>query len=117
MRSARTIGLIAAGLALFLCLLVLNSATHISATAPPTLVIFGDNDHLVPPDATDVFVQRARSAGINIESVRFPYGEHAFNLNQYGIGNQLFLGLTERFLREHGQHGADSTPPRSNDAS
>jgi len=94
-----------------------NSAAHISATAPPTLVIFGDNDHLVPPDATDVFVQRARSAGINIESVRFPYGEHAFNLNQYGIGNQLFLGLTERFLREHGQHGADSTPPRSNDAS
>jgi acetyl esterase len=94
-----------------------DSATHISAAAPPTLVIFGSHDHLVPPDATDVFVQQARSAGINIESVRFPYGEHAFNLNQYGIGNQLFLGMTERFLREHGQRPAESISARSNHAS
>jgi acetyl esterase len=33
------------------------SATHINAAAPPTLVIFGANDHLVPPDATDRFAQ------------------------------------------------------------
>jgi acetyl esterase/lipase len=64
------------------------SATYINAAAPPTLVIFGENDHLVPPEATDRFVQQARSAGIDIESVRFPYGDHAFNLNQYGVGNQ-----------------------------
>jgi len=83
------------------------SATHINAAAPPTLVIFGDNDHLVPPEATDKFVQQARNAGVDIVSVRFPYGEHAFNLNQYGIGNQFYLGLTERFLREHGQGPAE----------
>jgi acetyl esterase len=80
-----------------------DSATHINAAAPPTLVIFGANDHLVPPDATDRFVQQARATGINIESVRFPYGDHAFNLNQYGIGNQFYLGMTDQFLREHGQ--------------
>jgi acetyl esterase len=79
------------------------SATHINAAAPPTLVIFGANDHLVPPDATDSFVQQARNAGLNIESVRFPYGDHAFNLNQYGIGNQFYLGMTDQFLRKHGQ--------------
>ncbi len=80
------------------------SATYISAAAPPTLVIFGANDHLVPPDATDRFVQQARDAGIAIESIRFPYGDHAFNLNQYGIGNQLFLSKTDQFLRAHGQN-------------
>jgi acetyl esterase len=79
------------------------SATHINAGAPPTLVIFGANDHLVPPDATESFVKQARNAGLDIESVRFPYGDHAFNLSQYGIGNQLYLGLTDQFLRRHGQ--------------
>jgi acetyl esterase len=85
------------------------SATHINAAAPPTLVILGDNDHLVPPDATDKFAQQARSAGIDIESIRFPYGDHGFNLNQYGIGNQFYLGMTDKFLSEHGQRPANSS--------
>ena len=86
------------------------SATHINAAAPPTLVIFGANDHLVPPDATDRFAQQARNAGIDIESIRFPYGDHAFNLNEYGIGNQFYLGMTYQFLSEHGQRPANSRP-------
>lgn len=77
------------------------SVTHISAAAPPTLVIFGANDHLVPPDATVRFVQQAREAGVDIESIRFPFGEHAFNLNQFGIGNQFYLDKTEQFLSSH----------------
>ncbi len=88
------------------------SATHINAAAPPTLVIFGANDHLVPPDATDRFAQQARNAGIDIESIRFPYGDHAFNLNEYGAGNQFYLGMTYRFLSEHGQRPANSKPDR-----
>ncbi len=83
------------------------SGSHLNAAAPPTLIIFGENDHLVPPDATDTFVQQARNAGLDIESVRFPYGEHAFNLNQYGIGNQFYLGMTDQFLRKHGQQPAN----------
>jgi len=88
------------------------SATHINAAAPPTLVILGDNDHLVPPDATDRFAQQARNAGIDIQSIRFPYGDHGFNLNQDGIGNQFYLGMTYRFLSEHGQRPANSRPDR-----
>ena len=84
------------------------SATHINAAAPPTLIIFGANDHLVPPDATDRFARQARNAGIDIESIRFPYGDHAFNIGHYGIGNQFYLGMTSRFLRQHGQ-GPDIT--------
>lgn len=79
------------------------SQTYIGAEAPPTLVIFGANDHLVPPDATDRFAQQARSAGIDIESIRFPFGDHGFNIGQNGIGNQFYLGMTEQFLRKHGQ--------------
>lgn len=89
-----------------------SSTTHINVAAPPTLVIFGANDHLVPPDATVSFAQQARNAGIDIESIRFPYGDHAFNLNQYGIGNQFYLGMTYQFLSKHGQRPADSRPDR-----
>jgi acetyl esterase len=88
------------------------SATHITAEAPPTLLVLGDNDHLVPPDATDRFAQAARSADIDIQSIRFPYGDHGFNLNQHGLGNQFYLGMTYRFLNEHGQRPASSTPDR-----
>jgi acetyl esterase/lipase len=92
-----------------------DSATHINAAAPPTLVIFGANDHLVPPDATDRFAQQARHAGIDIESIPFPYGDHAFNLNQDGIGNQFYLGMTDKFLSEHGQRPANSAGLRPSD--
>jgi len=88
------------------------SATHISAAAPPTLVIFGANDHLVPPDATDRFAQQAKDAGVDITSIPFPYGDHAFNLNQFGIGNQFYLGMTDQFLSKHGQRPANSSPDR-----
>jgi acetyl esterase len=88
------------------------SATHINAAAPPTLVIYGANDHLVPPDATDKFAQLARHAGIHIESIQFPYGDHAFNLNQYGIGNQFYLGMTNQFLSANGQGPGSSMPDR-----
>jgi acetyl esterase len=77
------------------------SATHINAAAPPTLVIFGENDHLVPPPATVRFAEQAQRSGIKVEVVAFPYGDHAFNLNQHGIGNQFYLGMTRLFLEAH----------------
>jgi acetyl esterase len=77
------------------------SATHINAAAPPTLLIFGENDHLVPPSATDRFAEQAQRSGIKIEAIRFPYGDHAFNLNQYGIGNQFYLAMAQQFLEAH----------------
>jgi dienelactone hydrolase len=83
-----------------------------AAATASQLCRIGANDHLVPPDATDRFAQQARNAGIDIESIRFPYGDHAFNLNQYGAGNQFYLGMTYRFLSEHGQRPANSKPDR-----
>jgi acetyl esterase len=78
-----------------------SSSAHITASAPPTLIIYGENDHLVPPDATAEFSKQAQHAGIDMLSIRFPYGDHAFNLNQYGLGNQFYLGMTEQFLCAH----------------
>jgi hypothetical protein len=68
-----------------------------SQVACAMAVIFAAGDHLVPPDATDRFAQQASDAGIDITSIRFPYCDHAFNLNQHGIGNPFYLGMTDQF--------------------
>jgi acetyl esterase/lipase len=76
------------------------SANHIDASSPPTLVIQGENDHLVL--ATDVydFVTAAQVAGVNITLVRIPYGEHGFDASP--IGSQLYRQITLRWLRDLG---------------
>ncbi len=47
-----------------------------------------------------------------MQSIRFPYGDHAFNLNRYGLGNQFYLGMTDQFLSKRGQRPANSRAER-----
>lgn len=79
------------------------SATHISAAAPPTLIIVGEADHLVPVEGTYRFVDRARSAGVDVELVAVPYADHVFDARRGSIGQQAYRQLTARWLRLHGQ--------------
>jgi acetyl esterase/lipase len=79
------------------------SETHISADAPPTLVVLGEADHLVPVDGTYRFVERARAAGVEVALVDVPYADHVFDGRRGSIGEQAYRQLTARWLRDHGQ--------------
>ena len=79
------------------------SDSHITAGAPPTLVILGEADHLVPVDGTYTFVERARAAGVEVELVDVPYADHVFDGRRGSIGEQAYRQLTARWLRDHGQ--------------
>jgi acetyl esterase/lipase len=81
------------------------SDTHISAAAPPTLVIVGEADHLVPVVGTLRFVAQARAAGVDVELVAVPYADHVFDGRRGSIGEQAYRQLTARWLRDHGSHG------------
>ncbi len=81
----------------------IDPASHITPKAPPTLLIVGENDHLLPPDLTYRFAAEAERGGAKVELVRFPYGEHLFDQSTNTIGNQLVLGATRRFLEANGQ--------------
>jgi acetyl esterase/lipase len=81
---------------------VVNSATHISAAAPPTLLIVPEADHLVAPDAAYEFNAQVQAAGVATRLIRMPYAEHAFDLTSGSIGDQLVRQSTLRFLEEHG---------------
>jgi acetyl esterase/lipase len=78
------------------------STTHISAAAPPTLLIVPESDHLVAPDAAYAFNARAQAVGVTTQLIRLPFSEHAFDLTSGSIGNQLVRQSTLRFLEEHG---------------
>lgn len=78
-------------------------ARHLSAAAPPTLVIVGEADHLVPPEGAYRFAEQARERGVKIELVRVPYADHRFDTFYPGsIGQQGYRQLTADWLRNAG---------------
>jgi acetyl esterase len=79
------------------------SDSHITAAAPPTLIVIGEADHLVPVNGTYRFVDRARAAGIDVDLVTVPYADHVFDGRRGSIGEQAYRQLTAHWLREHGQ--------------
>lgn len=78
------------------------SATHISAKAPPTLLIIPEADHLVAPDAAYAFEATAKAVGIKTQLIKMPYAEHAFDLRSGGIGSQMVRQTMLKFLAEQG---------------
>jgi len=81
----------------------ISSETYISATAPPTLIIVGEADHLVPVEGTYRFTEAARSVGVDVELVAVPYADHVFDARRGSIGQQAYRQLTAQWLRAHGQ--------------
>jgi len=79
------------------------SAMHLSASAPPTLILLGESDHLVPTGATYRFADAARAAGVDVELVAVPYSDHLFDARTGSVGQQAYRQLTAKWLREHGQ--------------
>ncbi|MEY2457696.1 MAG: hypothetical protein QOK06_2821 [Acidimicrobiaceae bacterium] len=81
----------------------ISSDTHINAAAPPTLIVVGEADHLVPVDGTYRFTEQARAAGVDVKLVAVPYADHVFDGRRGSIGQQAYRQLTARWLRDHGQ--------------
>lgn len=81
----------------------ISSASHISADAPPTLIILPEADHLVPVDGTYRFAEQAAAAGVDVELVTVPFADHVFDARPGSIGQQAYRQLTARWLRDHGQ--------------
>jgi acetyl esterase len=84
----------------------ISSAATLNRDAPPTLIFVGESDHLVPPESTYQFVDRAKVSGIEMHLIRVPYADHGFDAVIGSIGNQIVRGATLDFLRTHGQSPA-----------
>ena len=78
------------------------SASYIVPQAPPTLIFIPDNDHLVPIAGALRFIEEATRAGVSVRTVRFPWADHAVNLQYYGVTNQAMIQITLQHFCHHG---------------
>jgi acetyl esterase/lipase len=78
------------------------SASYINPDAPPTLIFIPDNDHLVPIAGALRFIDEATRAGVSVRTVRFPWADHAVNLQYYGVTNQAMVQITLQHFCQHG---------------
>jgi len=79
----------------------ISSASYLTPGAPPTMLIVGENDTLVPPEPTYAFAQQAKSEGVTVELVRVPYMSHAFDAIPHTLGNQLSRNGSAGFMQRH----------------
>ena len=78
------------------------SASYIIPQAPPTLIFIPDQDHLVPIAGALRFIDEARRAGVSVRTVRFPWADHAVNLQYHGVTNQAMVRIMEQHFCQHG---------------
>jgi len=81
----------------------ISPVNYVSSNLPPTLIIHGDADKLVPIQQAEVFVKQAKEAGANARLVVKPGKEHGWP----EIGNDL--RLLADWLDEH-LRGIKPTP-------
>ncbi|MDX2231689.1 MAG: alpha/beta hydrolase [Leptolyngbyaceae cyanobacterium bins.349] len=65
---------------------------------PPTLLIYGDRDHVVQSKFGRQLAERLRSQQNLALFIAIPWAEHAFDAVFPGVSNQLALYYTERFI-------------------
>ena len=77
-----------------------SPVTHVNPGCPPTLLIQGDKDLLVPVDATCALHTKLVEAGVPAINVVFPWTDHAFDLllPQVSPAAQSALYDVDRFL-------------------
>jgi acetyl esterase/lipase len=71
---------------------------HARADVPPTLHVYGGRDHIVKPRFGRELHERLRAAGATSVYLELPWSEHGFNALLSGLGGQLSLYYSERFL-------------------
>jgi acetyl esterase/lipase len=72
--------------------------TYVAASLPPTLLVYGERDHLVLPKFGKRLYDRLRQTHNTAVWLNIPWAEHAFDAVFTGVSNQLVLYYTERFL-------------------
>ena len=74
--------------------------THVTANSPPTLLMYGQRDHIVEARFGRELHQRLQAAGATSVLLELPWSEHAFDAVPGGLAGQLSLASIERFLAQ-----------------
>lgn len=76
----------------------IDPSNHITENTPPTLVVTGRNDHLVPYDSHVNFINKLNKYQIPNTLITIPYNDHGFDLVPNSIGGQIAFQKVSKFL-------------------
>jgi acetyl esterase/lipase len=79
---------------------LVSPVTYIHPLCPPTLLIHGEHDSLVPAYSTQDFYHRLRKANVSVVYLELPQTDHAFDLilSPFSPAMQASIYTLERFL-------------------
>lgn len=75
-----------------------NPASKIVPGLPPTLIVTGQNDHLVYSEHVSSFTDDVESKGNDIQLITVPYGDHSFDARFNSPGSAIKRGVLLRWL-------------------
>ena len=73
---------------------------YIGTNTPPTAVIVGENDPLVPPQSTYSFIEKLKVKGIKNRLIKAPYFGHAGDAHKNNLFNQAYINMTLDWIKK-----------------
>jgi acetyl esterase/lipase len=80
-----------------------SPTTYVRPGLPPTLLVQGSVDHLVPHDQATALSGRLNAVGVPHRELQLPWADHVFDRAWGYWPSQVYRGVTEQFLDAHGR--------------
>jgi acetyl esterase/lipase len=80
---------------------LLSPISHISSNAPPTLILQGQTDTIVPVAQAVILNTALSAAGIEHETYLIPWTDHAFDTSWNSMATQFARAKVKDFLAQH----------------
>jgi acetyl esterase/lipase len=81
---------------------LVSPLAHVDARVPPTIILQGERDRVVPAAQAARLDAALAAAGVAHESYFFPWGDHGFDANLTAIATQVARTKVRNFLARHG---------------
>ncbi|SDI44166.1 Acetyl esterase/lipase [Actinokineospora alba] len=78
-----------------------SADTYVRPGLPPTLLMHGDRDHIVPHQGSADLAEKLARAGVEHELITIPWGEHVYDSHWNGWGTQISRTAMDRFLKDN----------------
>jgi acetyl esterase/lipase len=79
----------------------LSPVSHLDPADPPTFLVYGGDDQIVPPGQSELLGERLREAGVPHRMVALPWANHTFDFLWGGWGSQITRSTLKEFLEHH----------------
>jgi acetyl esterase/lipase len=77
---------------------LLSPTSRVDPADPPTFLVHGGDDEIVPPGESELLAGRLREAGVPYHLVELPWANHTFDFSWGGWGSQITRSSLEEFL-------------------